>query len=57
MRSDGAHALTTRDISYEALQEVILQFSAYYGFAKGEVMNDVAAEEWERIVHDGASGT
>jgi 4-carboxymuconolactone decarboxylase len=57
IRSHIGSALKTRDISYEEMQEVILQFSAYYGFAKGEVMNDVAAEEWERIVDDGASGT
>jgi 4-carboxymuconolactone decarboxylase len=49
IRSHIGSALKSRDVSFEEMQEIILQFSAYYGFAKGQVMNEVAAEEWARI--------
>jgi 4-carboxymuconolactone decarboxylase len=55
IRSHIGSALKSRDISYEEMQEVILQFSAYYGFAKGEFMNQVAAEEWARILKEEAA--
>ncbi|CUU58255.1 4-carboxymuconolactone decarboxylase [Parafrankia irregularis] len=38
-------ALESGDVSYEEMQEIILHFSAYYGFAKGEVLHD-AARHW-----------
>ena len=38
------------------MHEIILHFSAYYGFAKGEVMNQVAVEEWQRIQGEEADG-
>jgi 4-carboxymuconolactone decarboxylase len=38
-------ALSSGDISWDEMQEIILQFSAYYGFAKGEAMHD-AAQQW-----------
>jgi alkylhydroperoxidase/carboxymuconolactone decarboxylase family protein YurZ len=31
------------------MNEVILQFAAYSGFAKAETLNRVAAEEWARV--------
>lgn len=31
------------------MQEVVLQFSADYGFAKGEVMRRAVEEEWTAI--------
>ena len=34
-RIDVAAALHSRDITKEEMDEIILQFSAYYGFAKG----------------------
>jgi 4-carboxymuconolactone decarboxylase len=49
IRSHIGSALKSRDISLDEMQEIILQFSAYYGFAKGEQMNDIAAQEWTRI--------
>jgi len=47
-------ALQSGDISYEEMQEIILHFSAYCGFAKGEVMEDVATQSWARL--QGESG-
>ena len=38
-------ALSSGDVTYDEMQEICLQFSAYYGFAKGEVLQD-AAERW-----------
>ncbi|MBL7502365.1 carboxymuconolactone decarboxylase family protein [Frankia sp. CNm7] len=38
-------ALETGDLTYDEMQEIILQFSAYYGFAKGQALHD-AAERW-----------
>jgi len=49
-------ALSSRDISLDEMHEIILHFSAYYGFAKGEVMNRVAAEEWARIQREESPG-
>ena len=43
-------ALGSGDISYEEMQEVVLQFSAYSGVAKAQVLQDVVAQ-----VHAGAS--
>jgi hypothetical protein len=34
------------------MREVALQFSAYYGFAKGEFLNQVAEETWDRLVEE-----
>lgn len=47
--SHVSSALASGDITYEEMQELILQFSAYYGFAKGDVLNAVAAKEWARL--------
>lgn len=38
-------ALETGDISWDEMQEIIVQFSAYYGFAKGGALHD-AALQW-----------
>ncbi|ABW12689.1 Carboxymuconolactone decarboxylase [Parafrankia sp. EAN1pec] len=38
-------ALETGDVSWDEMQEIILQFSAYYGFAKGEALH-AAAQRW-----------
>ena len=42
-------ALESGDISVDEMNEVILQFSAYSGFSKGEVLQQVAADAWDRI--------
>jgi 4-carboxymuconolactone decarboxylase len=37
-------ALGSGDITYEEMEEVALQFSAYSGFPKGEVLQAVASQ-------------
>lgn len=49
IRSHVGSALKTGDVSLAEMHEIILHFSAYYGFAKGEVLSRAAAEEWARI--------
>jgi 4-carboxymuconolactone decarboxylase len=56
IRSHIGSALESRDVSRAEMDEVILHFSAYYGFAKGEVMNRVAAEEWTRLGSERTGG-
>ncbi len=43
-------ALHSGDLTKEEMDEIILQFSAYYGFAKGEALSDAAEAAWERRV-------
>ncbi len=57
LRSHIGSALKSRDISVDEMHEVILQFSCYSGFAKGEAMHQVAAEEWARIQREENAGT
>ena len=49
IHSHVGSALRSGDISLEEMNEIVLQFSAYYGFAKGEILQRVVAEEWARI--------
>jgi 4-carboxymuconolactone decarboxylase len=42
-------ALESGDISVAEMNEIILQFAAYYGFAKAEAMQLAAQRNWERI--------
>jgi 4-carboxymuconolactone decarboxylase len=49
IHSHVGSALKTRDVSLDEMHEIVLHFSAYYGFAKGEVLCRAAAEEWARI--------
>lgn len=42
-------ALESGDISRSEMTEVILQFSAYSGFAKGRALQTAADESWQRI--------
>lgn len=49
IHSHVGSALGSGDISPAEMNELILQFAAYSGFAKAEVLNDVAAEEWARL--------
>jgi 4-carboxymuconolactone decarboxylase len=41
-------ALHSGDITKEEMDEIVLQFSAYYGFAKGEALSAVAEAAWAR---------
>lgn len=47
-------ALGSGDISLPEMREIVLQFSAYCGFAKGEVLDQAASEEWARLEPNGA---
>ena len=49
IHSHVGSALGSGDISMAEMNELILQFAAYSGFAKAEVLNQVAAEEWARV--------
>jgi 4-carboxymuconolactone decarboxylase len=42
-------ALRSGDVSFDEMYEVILQFSAYSGFAKGEVLHDVTCQTRARL--------
>ena len=53
IRSHVGSALKSGDISLGEMREVALQFSAYYGFAKGEFLSEVAEETWDRLVEQG----
>ncbi|HEX4216827.1 MAG TPA: carboxymuconolactone decarboxylase family protein [Acidimicrobiales bacterium] len=53
IRSHVGSALQSGDISLGEMREVALQFSAYYGFAKGEFLSQVAEETWDRLVDEG----
>jgi 4-carboxymuconolactone decarboxylase len=53
IRSHVGSALQSGDISLVEMREVALQFSAYYGFAKGEFLSQVAEETWSRLVEEG----
>ncbi len=53
IRSHVGSALQSGDISLGEMREVALQFSAYYGFAKGEFLSQVAEETWDRLVEQG----
>jgi 4-carboxymuconolactone decarboxylase len=39
-------ALHSGDISKEEMDEIVLQFAAYYGFAKGEALSDTVEAAW-----------
>jgi 4-carboxymuconolactone decarboxylase len=46
IHSHVGSALRSGDISLGEMNEIVLQFSAYYGFAKGEMLQRVVSEEW-----------
>jgi 4-carboxymuconolactone decarboxylase len=53
IRSHVGSALQSGDISLGEMREVALQFSAYYGFAKGEFLSQVGEETWDHLVDEG----
>jgi 4-carboxymuconolactone decarboxylase len=57
IQSHVGSALKSRDLSLEAMREVVLQFSAYYGFAKGQRLDEEATQAWARIVREEADAT
>jgi len=48
-------ALRSRDISVDEMNELALQFSAYYGFAKGQQLQHTAEAQWANILRDEAA--
>lgn len=49
LRSHVTSALESVDITKAEMDELALQFSAYYGFAKGEALQATAGEAWARL--------
>jgi 4-carboxymuconolactone decarboxylase len=43
-------ALRSGDIAKEEMDEIVLQFAAYYGFAKGRALSDTADAAWADMV-------
>jgi hypothetical protein len=46
LKSHVTSALHSGDMSKEETDEIVLQFSAYYGLAKGEALSDTAHAAW-----------
>ena len=44
--SQVTSALYSGDLAKDEMDEVILQFAAYYGFAKAEVLENAAEAAW-----------
>ncbi|KUN80778.1 carboxymuconolactone decarboxylase family protein [Streptomyces griseoruber] len=47
LRTHVTAALHSGDLTKEEMDEIVLQFAAYYGFAKGEALADAAEAAWE----------
>ncbi len=46
MRSHVGAALHSGDITKVEMDEIVVQFSAYYGFAKGEALSEIVETAW-----------
>ncbi|MEU1164649.1 carboxymuconolactone decarboxylase family protein [Streptomyces sp. NPDC005921] len=46
LRSHVTAALHSGDVTKEEMDEIVLQFAAYYGFAKGEALADAVEAAW-----------
>ncbi|ONH58737.1 carboxymuconolactone decarboxylase [Frankia sp. CcI49] len=46
LRTHVSSALHSGDLTKEEMDEIVLHFSAYYGFAKGEALHDAAEAAW-----------
>jgi 4-carboxymuconolactone decarboxylase len=53
IQSHVGSALRSGDITYDEMQEIVLQFAAYYGHAKAEYLQQVADDTWARIQAEG----
>jgi 4-carboxymuconolactone decarboxylase len=51
LQSHVGSALGSGDVTKAEMDEIVLQFSAYYGFAKGEALCDTAEQAWARLSH------
>lgn len=54
LQSHVGSALESGDITKPEMDEVVLQFAAYSGFAKGQALHSTANEAWDRISRRGA---
>jgi len=52
IQSHVGSALKSRDISIGEMRELVLQFAAYYGFAKAECLDRAATDAWARITEE-----
>lgn len=50
-------ALKSRDISFDEMDELALQFAAYYGCAKADYLNQVIGEQKQRVLAENAKET
>jgi len=48
-------ALKSRDVSFDEIDELAMQFAAYYGWAKASHLTDVIAEQKRRVVDEWAT--
>jgi 4-carboxymuconolactone decarboxylase len=46
LRTHVRSAILSGDITKEEMDQIVLQFSAYYGFAKGEALSGVVEDAW-----------
>ena len=46
LKSHVTSALHSGDLTKEEMDEIVLHFSAYYGFAKGEALSETAEAAW-----------
>jgi 4-carboxymuconolactone decarboxylase len=51
LRSHVTSALLSGDLTKEEMDEIVLQFSAYYGFAKGQALSETAERAWTERGH------
>ncbi len=52
LQSHVSSALQSRDVSRDEMGELALQFSAYYGAAKAEALDQTARHAWARILEE-----
>ena len=48
-------ALKSRDVSFGEMEELALQFAAYYGWPKASHLNQVIGEQQQRVLHEWAT--
>jgi 4-carboxymuconolactone decarboxylase len=48
-------ALKSRDVSFDEMDELVLHFAAYYGWAKAMNLNQVIAEQKQRVLDEWAA--
>ncbi|NUS53937.1 MAG: carboxymuconolactone decarboxylase family protein [Streptomycetaceae bacterium] len=55
LRTHVRSALLSGDITREEMDEIVLQFAAYYGFAKGEALHEAVELAWAEKENAGAA--